>query len=187
MVGGYLAAECYVCLTHRKFLFAFLASLMQVLPPLILEDWEDYLTRRHPEPGPALPFRVLLEVESWPHEVATLFQRATPPRPYPRQSGSNPDEHQRMIWALNGMRSYLVQKMEALIQTCYAASGLLPVPGDEFIVQADEHSNRSWGGVYVLRKRIIQYSSIDGAAVAVRLIISELEWEDGVTGFSYES
>lgn len=91
---------------------------MQVLPPLILEDWEDYLTKRHPEPGPTLPFRVLLEVESWPHEVANLFQRATSPRPYPHQSGSNPDEYQRMIWVLNGMRSYLVQKMEALIQTC---------------------------------------------------------------------
>jgi hypothetical protein len=92
-----------------------------------------------------------------------------------------------MIWVLNGMRSYLVQKMEALIQTCYAASGLLPVPGDEFIIQADERSDRSWGGVYVLKKRIIQYSTTDGDTVAVRLIISELEWEDGVTGFSYES
>jgi hypothetical protein len=171
----------------RNFSSAFPASLMHVLPPLILEDWEDYLTRHHPEQVPALPFRVLVEVESWPHEVATLFQRATPPRPYPHQSGSNPDEYRRMLWALNGMRSYLVQKLEALIQTCYAASELLPAPGDEFIIQADERSDRSWGGLYVLKKRIMQYSATDGATVAVRLIISELEWEDGVTGFSHES
>ncbi|GAA4394048.1 hypothetical protein GCM10023186_46160 [Hymenobacter koreensis] len=158
---------------------------MQLPAPLILEDWEDYLTGLHPEPRPTLPFRLVVEVESWPHEAADLFQRASPARPYPHSTGANPDERTRMRWALNGMRSYLTEKLEALVQRYYAVSGHLPLPSDEFIVTAGAEEDRRWAGIYAVKKRLTEYRADN--TVLVRLIVAELEWEEGVTGFSHSS
>jgi hypothetical protein len=89
-----------------------------------------------------------------------------------------------MIWALNGMRHYLTGKLEALVKTYYVASGLLPLPSDEFIIKAQENRNNSWAGVYAVKKRIAEYSEEN--TVMIRIVVTELEWEAGVTGFSYE-